>query len=105
MCAHNNSSEEFDRAVRTTTAGPWRRIVGYHEAIHGPLDRTRLDELVPRSPVRVQHRTGAMWVLNSVGLDAIDVDGHPDGRLFGADTLLRDRLPNDALDLSRSDRS
>jgi predicted amidohydrolase YtcJ len=66
-------------AHRTLPPGAWLRAVGYHESIAGPLDRWRLDELVRDRPVRVQHRTGAEWVLNSrgvelVGLDATDAD-------------------------------
>jgi hypothetical protein len=56
-------------------------------------------------PVRVQHRSGALWVLNSAaaalaGLDTADHpgverygDGRPTGRVWRADTWLRDRLP------------
>ncbi len=39
----------------------WIRAVGYHEAVAGPLDRTRLDALAPSVPVRVQHRSGVLW--------------------------------------------
>ncbi|MBK6671843.1 MAG: amidohydrolase family protein [Actinobacteria bacterium] len=64
----------FDAAVRaaSSTAAPtdspfespgWLRIVGYDERL-GPLDRDRLDRLAPHRPVRVQHRSGAAWMLN-----------------------------------------
>ena len=56
--------------------GAWLRAVGYHESVAGELDRQVLDRLLPRRPVRVQHRTGALWVVNSLaaarlGLDAV----------------------------------
>src|ERR1700712_5949703 len=53
----------------------WIRAVGYHEAIAGPLDRAALDDVEARTPVRVQHRSGILWTLNSAGLAAV---GLPD---------------------------
>ncbi len=68
---------EFDRVVAAAAtaaaaaAGPasgWVRVVGWHEPAAGPLGRARLDALAGPVPVRVQHRSGAMWVLNSAAL-------------------------------------
>ncbi len=78
-------------------AGAWIRAVGYHDSVAGPLDRRRLDDLVPRRPTRVQHRSGAMWVLNTAALRAVGADADGDGRLLGADEWLRDRLPEGGL--------
>ncbi|MHC9296208.1 amidohydrolase family protein [Mycobacterium sp. LTG2003] len=63
----------------------WIRAVGYHEVVAGPLDRHRLDELTSTVPVRVQHRSGVLWILNSAGLAAVGRPDHPDGRLRSAD--------------------
>jgi predicted amidohydrolase YtcJ len=63
----------------------WIRAVGYHEAIAGPLDRAALDDVEARTPVRVQHRSGILWTLNSAGLAAVGLPDHPDGRLRSAD--------------------
>jgi predicted amidohydrolase YtcJ len=63
----------------------WIRAVGYHEAVAGPLDRTVLDEVSPNVPVRIQHRSGVLWTLNSAGLTAVGLPDHPDGRLRSAD--------------------
>jgi predicted amidohydrolase YtcJ len=63
----------------------WIRAVGYHEAVAGPLDRAALDAVEARIPVRVQHRTGILWTLNSAGLAAVGLPDHPDGRLRSAD--------------------
>ena len=63
----------------------WIRAVGYHEAVAGELDRVVLDEVSPPVPVRVQHRSGILWTLNSAGLDRLGLPGHPDGRLRSAD--------------------
>src|SRR5207237_2608274 len=56
-------------ALRTADAdlppGTWLRAVGYHESVAGDLDRWWLDAVVGGRPVRVQHRSGAAWVLNT----------------------------------------
>src|SRR5690606_2551112 len=98
------------RALREADAslppGTWIRAVGYHESVAGALDRAFLDRIVPARPVRVQHRTGAMWVLNSAGLGALGTAGVPagagrdpsgelNGRLHRAGEWLRDHLPSD----------
>jgi predicted amidohydrolase YtcJ len=57
--------------------GQWLRGVGYHETVAGTLDREELDRLVPGRPVRVQHRSGAMWTLNTPALEAIVGAGQP----------------------------
>ena len=63
----------------------WIRAVGYHDVAAGPLDRRTLDEVFPTIPVRVQHRSGAQWTLNSAGLRRVGLADHPDGRLRSAD--------------------
>ncbi|WP_396925079.1 amidohydrolase family protein [Mycolicibacterium sp.] len=63
----------------------WIRAVGYHESAAGPLDRQLLDELTPAVPVRIQHRSGVLWYLNSAGLAAVGLPDHPDGRLRSYD--------------------
>ena len=63
----------------------WIRAVGYHEAVAGALDRTVLDGVSPATPVRVQHRSGILWTLNSSGLARVGLPDHPDGRLPSAD--------------------
>jgi predicted amidohydrolase YtcJ len=74
----------------------WIRAIGYHESVAGALDRTLLDALTPPVPVRVQHRSGVVWVLNSVGLAKIGMADHHDGRLPSAD-------PNWSSSLQRRD--
>jgi predicted amidohydrolase YtcJ len=64
----------------------WIRAVGYHDSVAGPLDRAALDAMVPTLPLRVQHRSGVLWLLNSEGLARIGLTGHPDGRLRSADS-------------------
>jgi predicted amidohydrolase YtcJ len=79
----------------------WLRGVGYDEAVAGDLDRASLDTMRSDLPVRVQHRSGALWVLNSAalaevggGFDGLERDaaGEPTGRLWRGDAWLRDRV-------------
>ncbi|TDC59231.1 amidohydrolase [Actinomadura sp. GC306] len=83
----------------------WVRGVGYAESVAGELDAAALDALRPGGPVRVQHRSGALWILNSAAVRAAglasaehpgverDAAGRPTGRLWRADDWLRTRLP------------
>ena len=82
--------DDLRRVLADTVAGDdgWIRAVGYHEAVAGPLDRAALDDVEPRIPVRVQHRSGILWTLNSAGLAAVGLPDHPDGRLRSADPTL-----------------
>ncbi len=81
--------------------GAWVRAFGWHEALAGDLDRGGLDRLAPRHPLRVQHQTGALWVLNSLAVSALPEGDDPPGleraagRLWRGDAWLRARLPHD----------
>ena len=75
--------QELSKA--TPTIDGWIRAIGYHESVAGELDRTTLDAVVPGSPVRVQHRSGALWILNSAALQLLGMAEHPDGRLRASD--------------------
>jgi predicted amidohydrolase YtcJ len=74
----------------------WVRAVGYHESVAGDLDRASLDAILPDVPIRVQHRSGALWIVNSAALAALRSVGDDDaraalpadGRLFRADDRL-----------------
>lgn len=83
----------------------WVRGTGYFESVAGDLDAAAIDRLHAVRPVRIQHRSGALWMLNTVaaaaaGLDAgdhpgieRDARGRATGRLWRADDWLRSRLP------------
>lgn len=77
----------------------WIRAVGYHESVAGQLNRARLDALQPRTPLRVQHRSGALWILNSAGLANIGRPDHPDGRIRSDDRVLSEAVPRRQPDL------
>lgn len=94
------------RAAANLAPGEWVRGISYHESVAGELDRAALDAMVPDRPVRVQHRSGRLWVLNSaalwstpIGAGALpagagtDADGRPDGRLIDLDGWIRDHSP------------
>ncbi|MCV7281625.1 amidohydrolase family protein [Mycolicibacterium flavescens] len=82
----------------------WIRAVGYHEAVAGPLDRNLLDEIAPPVPVRVQHRSGVLWTLNTAGLERIGRADHPDGRLRSDDHGWSNTLPRNDTGLSQISR-
>jgi predicted amidohydrolase YtcJ len=79
-------------AAATVGTDGWIRAIGYHEAVAGPLDRNTLDDVAPDVPVRVQHRSGVLWTLNSAGLARVGLPDHPDGRLRSADPHWSDSL-------------
>jgi predicted amidohydrolase YtcJ len=94
-------------ALGAAAADPsgWIRGVGYIETVAGDLDAAALDRLHAARPVRIQHRSGALWMLNSAGVEHLqltgadapgierDGDGRPTGRLWRADAELRRWLP------------
>ncbi len=98
--------EALRRALATAAPGSdgWIRGTGYAETVAGDLDAAALDRLHAARPVRVQHRSGALWVVNSAGAAVLDLasalhpgverdpSGRPTGRLWRADDWLRDRL-------------
>jgi len=101
------SLEELARALADHRAADdeWLRGVGYHESVAGDLDRFLLDRLVADRPLRIQHRSGAAWFVNSQAVELLGLDGAVDGpgverdaggratgRLFRCDKLLREAV-------------
>lgn len=102
-------------AARRSPRGGWVRGIGYHPATAGDLDRWALDALTGDVPTRVQHRGGALWVLNSAALREVGLSPHagtgvgegiertaagtPTGRLWRLDSWLAARVPRVAVDL------
>jgi predicted amidohydrolase YtcJ len=92
-------------AVAPADPSGWVRGVGYVETVAGDLDVAALDELHAQRPVRVQHRSGALWMVNSSGAALLELagadhpgverdrHGAPTGRIWRADDWLRTRLP------------
>ncbi|MHA7651197.1 amidohydrolase family protein [Mycobacterium sp. ML4] len=99
------TKDQLAQALSTAVPGPdgWIRAVGYHESVAGELNRTNLDEVLAHVPVRVQHRSGVLWMLNSAALGRVGLAGHPDGRLRSADPWSQAlaRRETDLAELSR----
>ena len=104
-------------AAAVAPPGEWLRAVGHRELPGRPLDRWQLDAVVADRPVRVQHRSGALWVLNSRALAEVGLldgprpagceiapDGSPTGRLLRLDAWLSGRVPRRRPDLARIGR-
>ncbi|TFH23414.1 MAG: hydrolase, partial [Myxococcales bacterium] len=85
--------------------------VGYHESVAGDLDRDVLDAMLTSRPLRIQHRTGAAWFLNTHACRTLrldddfddpqtargverDASGRATGRLFRLDAWLAERTRN-----------
>jgi len=97
----------LQEACRNAAPGAWVRATGYDDSVAGPLDRYLLDRSAPHHPVRVQYRTGTLWVLNSAALARVlpegdlppcverDAAGVPTGRIWHGDTWMRSRIVSD----------
>jgi predicted amidohydrolase YtcJ len=97
---------EDEAALAQALARPgqgWLRGIGYHESVAGMLDTRILDRIAPHRPVRIQHRSGRMWFLNTPALDKLLARAKPPpgleresgsytGRLFDEDNWLRATL-------------
>lgn len=91
--------EALRQCARSQPSRSWIRAVGYHESVAGDLDRPVLDGVLADAavrdhPVRVQHRSGALWILDSRACDALHLDDphRTTGRIWRADDWLRERL-------------
>ncbi len=94
-----------DHGGRGGGGSDWLRGVSYHESVAGDIDREWLDRAVPERPLRIQHRSGQLWIFNSAGLRRLGIlagesrddpferhGGVPSGRLYAGDAWLRERL-------------
>lgn len=100
------TDSQLTKALRSATPDHdgWVRGVRYHESVAGPLNTVRLDAMRADVPMRIQHRGGALWILNSLAADAVGLDvaehpgierdgeGRATGRLWRADDWLRSQL-------------
>ena len=113
----HHGAESLRAALRRAAAdrpGTWLRGIGYHESVAGDIDRDWIDAAVDSVPVRIQHRSGRLWILNSRALAALDGGqgtgdtplerraGRPTGRLYDADRWLRERIGGQWPDLRRA---
>ena len=110
---------ELQNKARAVAAngGGWLRGIGYTDSVAGAIDRDWLDQFALSIPVRIQHRSGRLWILNSCALRWIEEgmtarergaaplekqNGRWTGRLYDADDWLRGRLRAVAPNLRRA---
>jgi predicted amidohydrolase YtcJ len=105
------------RAARQRQPRGWLRGVAYDVTASGSLDRVVLDT-IDVGPVRIQDRTGTLWMLDTAALaetlpasdldrpDGVerDASGSPTGVLRRLDGWLRSRLAPDDPDLAEVGR-
>ncbi len=97
------NAEELAARLATHLGEGWLRGIGYHESVMGLPDARALDRLLAHRPLRIQQRSGRMWLLNSLALDHLLARAAPPpglereggrftGRLFDEDAWLRAAL-------------
>lgn len=103
-------------AVQLRRRGEWIRATGFHEQFVGEVTCGRLDRLAPRNPVRVEHASGALWVLNTLAISELlacgmpdslierDEQGNPSGHFLRAESWLRALPPLGGLDCGLSEK-
>ncbi len=113
---HETRLAERLRALDAAQPGEWLRGIGYHPCVAGDIDRNWLDRHISRRPVRIQHRGGRLWVLNSAAIEFLAAsgenfpagmereNGRPTGRLFEGDAWLRGHLPRRMPDVASASR-
>ena len=73
----------------------WIRGIGYHESVAGSIDLGWLDRHAPGIPIRIQQRSGRLWIVNSAGLECLAaasphgyLPAHEEGRFYDQDRAL-----------------
>lgn len=99
------SPDEIALALRAKAARQdvpdWIRGTGFTETAGALPDHVELDRWLADRPLRVQDRTGALWLLNSLAIERLgsgpypscvelDRDGHATGRIWRGDGWLRE---------------
>jgi predicted amidohydrolase YtcJ len=85
--------------------GSWIRATGFDETPIGLPSLADLDDWLPHHPIRIQGRTGALWLLNSRALQQQGTGPFPGcvergpngaltGRIWRGDAWLRGQLPS-----------
>jgi len=103
----NNVTElqqSLQQALKQSNTRHWIRGIQYHESVAGDLDRWQLDKWVNDRPLRIQHRSGILWILNSCAIKLLQIEneyqdglernhkGELTGRLFRLDRWLREKI-------------
>ena len=89
-CGPPGVTSETDLIEILNKAGVgWLRGVGYHHSVAGEIDREWLDKHGPKRPIRIQHRGGRLWILNSLAMEELSLKEPKDGRLIDGDVTIR----------------
>jgi predicted amidohydrolase YtcJ len=104
-------TDALKAASARSSGGGWLRGIGYHQSVAGDIDRAWLDRVLPDQPVRIQHRSGRLWIMNSAALERLKsagpsplerTGGYLTGRLYDADQWLRLQLGSQYPDVTAS---
>ncbi|RIJ26836.1 amidohydrolase family protein [Henriciella mobilis] len=116
---HVTSFEELATLIRNAACGlspgEWLRVTELDTFTVGIPDKDELDRIESTQPIRIQDRTGALWILNSCGLSFIDSNrgdhlpegvernkaGQLTGRIWRESEWLKDCLKSPPPDLER----
>ncbi len=115
--AHVGSLEQLGAALRAAMPDGSGSVrgVGYVESVAGELTRGLLDSVTGDVPVRIMHRSGALWMYNTAALERYgmfdervlgegverDVAGVPNGRFWRADAWLGTVVSSEQVSLSQ----
>jgi predicted amidohydrolase YtcJ len=94
-----HSLEELAAVLHASPGEGWLRGIGYHDSL-GFVDRAWLDRHGPDRPIRIQHRGGRMWILNSRAMAALEAVLPADGRLIDGDQVMARKIGQTAPDLA-----
>ena len=94
------NEQQLVAALHRNPGSDWVRGIAYHPSVAGEIDRDWLDKNGPERPVRIQHRSGRMWIFNSRAIALLDADIPADGRLVDGDAQIRQALGSQRPDLA-----
>ncbi len=113
VCGPPEVTNEAELAARIGAAKGkgWLRGILYHESVMGLPLACDLDRICADRPLRIQHRSGRLWLFNTMGLEAVLALGDPPfglewqdrgytGHLFDEDAWLRNALGSTPPDLT-----
>ena len=104
-------TELLRTATSSRPVATWVRAAGYHERHCGAVTRDLLDRIAPDHPVRVEHQSGSLWILNSPALEIVatadapdcverDAAGRATGQVWRGEDWLRRQIGQTAPDLA-----
>lgn len=86
------NADQLAAALHNAPGAEWIRGVGYHQSVAGEIDRAWLDVHGPDRPIRIQHRSGRLWIVNSLALSRLGTAAPKDGRLLDSDPCIAKAL-------------